>query len=401
MEGVKSVTMPISMPGVGHFSWLKRMFKQPVKFENVLKLLPLVTLVGFMAGPIFFLLFNLASGHLLPAVGMTSLLRLLFISGCFGALMSFSFFITCGIPSMYMAAPLKNFPKIIAKPLQVLTAFAGGALGFVLPSYLVYHFFGIEIISEDSLRMVLIIDGLLSVTLVLVIGGFAKLRAEVKRNEKLLYETRLHEKMLAERTANAQLRALQAQINPHFFFNSLSTIAALVSSDSATAKEMIISLSTMYRYTLRCTQTKLVSLEDSLEFVRSYLGIEEMRFRDRLKVEFEVPEDLHGIMLPGLILQPLVENAIKHGIAKNVGGGKIRIKIERQELWFSVTICNKTETKPDLRPENLYVEGHALKNVRDRLEGIYGSAHEFNFSYGGDHVCVSLRLPIGAQVTYD
>src|SRR4051812_49283623 len=106
MEGAKSVTMPISMPGFGHFSWWKRMFRQPVKVEKVLKLLPLVTLAGFMVGPIFFLLFNLASGHLLPAVGMTKLLRLLLISGCFGALMSFSFFITCGIPAMYMAAPL-------------------------------------------------------------------------------------------------------------------------------------------------------------------------------------------------------------------------------------------------------------------------------------------------------
>lgn len=377
------------------------MLQQPVKFENVLKLVPLVTLIGFIVGPVFFILFNIASGHSVSTVGMTSLLRLIFVSGCFGAVMSLSFFITCGIPAMYMVAPLKHFPKIIAKPLQVLTAFAGGALGFALPSYLVYRLFGVEIISQDSLRLVLIIDGMVSVTLALVIGGFAKLRAEVKRNEKLLYETKLHEKMLAERTANAQLRALQAQINPHFFFNSLSTIAALVSSDSATAKEMIISLSTMYRHTLRCTQTRLISLEDSLEFVRSYLKIEERRFRDRLKVEFEVPEDLDGVMLPGLILQPIVENAIKHGIAKNVGGGKIHIKIERQELWFSVTVCNKTEIKPDLRPENLYVEGHALKNVRDRLEGIYGSALEFNFNYGGDHVCVSLRLPIGAQVTYD
>ncbi|HYX26975.1 MAG TPA: histidine kinase, partial [Pyrinomonadaceae bacterium] len=223
---------------------------------------------------------------------------------------------------------------------------------------------------------------------------FARLHSEVRTNERLLYESKLHEKMLAERTANAQLRALQSQINPHFFFNTLNTIAALANRNSADAKQLILNLAAMYRHTLRCTHTTLITLEDDLEFVRSYLTIERARFGDRLNFSLEVPNSVDGLMLPGLVLQPIVENAIKHGIGRNVGGGDISIEVKREEQEFSITVCNKTETRPDLRAEKVFVEGHALKNVRDRLEGIYGSAHKFSIEYKEDHVCVSVSQPI-------
>lgn len=374
--------------------------KARISRARIVKLLPKVVLSGLLIGPLIFLLLNISPGRQFvePRNSML-LLRLSLIYSGFGALMSLSFFLTCALPSMYLAATLQDYPKGIVLPLKITTAFAGGVLGFVLPSVLLNYFFGIQLIGRETLRVVLIVDGIFSVTLGLLISAFAKLRAEVSRQERLLYESQLTERVLAEQTATAQLRALQAQINPHFFFNTLSSISALLNTDSVAAKAMIVRLAAMYRYTLRCTTTQLVSLEDEIEFVKSYLRIEEIRFRNRLTVEIATPPQLSDLKLPGLILQPLAENAVKHGIAKNIGPGVINIRVERDAQSFTIIVCNTAEQSPDLRPAQLFMEGHALQNVTERLRAIYGAAHEFNITSCKDHVRVSLKFPLHSALT--
>lgn len=365
---------------------------------KLIRLVPVVLLGGLIGGPLIFLLFSLiGSGRLPQARGDSGLARMLMISAGFGGVMSISFFVTCGLPAMYLYPALRHYPRTIYLTLMVLIAFAGGLLGFAVPSYLMLYFFGLRFISEDSLRQFLVIDGSLGVAIALIVAAFEKLRAEVRRTERLLYESKFNEQLLAERTTNAQLKALQAQINPHFLFNTLSSIATLSTIDAARAKEMIISLADVYRHILRCSTSNLVPIEEEMAMVRSYLSIEAVRFRDRLKLEIEA-SPLGNVMVPGLILQPIVENAITHGIARNLSGGSISIRFERDERDLSITVCNSSERPCDLSRDKLFVEGHALKNVNDRLKLVYGDAYELSITHGADKVCGTIKIPLAVKV---
>lgn len=362
----------------------------------------LVTLlIGLVAGPVIGLTIQFfARGSFLGGDSGMMPERVLLVYAVFGILMSFSAFLTCGLPARYLRPLLDQYPKTAATPLRILITLAGALVALEMSSYTVWRLLGVRIISRENLWGAFAVSAVLTVVLAVVIGTLAKLRAEIRRTERLLYESKLNEQMLSERTTAAQLRALQAQINPHFFFNTLSSVATLMNSDTSAAREILSSLADMYRYTLRASNSRLVLLKDELDFVRSYLGIEEIRFRDRLKVEIDVPQSLSGLMLPGLALQPVVENAIKHGIARNIASGQISIRVENREESFQITVSNTTEYKPDLDLSRWFIEGHALKNVDDRLRAIYGSDYGLEFDFKDDNVCVSLSLPKAQKREY-
>ena len=123
----------------------------------------------------------------------------------------------------------------------------------------------------------------------------------------------------------AELSALQARINPHFFFNTLNTISALLAEDPARADEVVQTLADLFRYTFKATHAVDVPLADELDFVEGYLSVEKARFGDRLRVEWSIDPAARGARIPGLLLQPLVENAVGHGVAPVPGGGTVRI----------------------------------------------------------------------------
>src|SRR5437868_2102267 len=365
--------------------------------RRLIKLVLIVLLCGFVAGPIIFYLFSVVgSGRFAEIRSAAGLGRMLTISGGFGALMSISFFVTCGLPAIFLYPALRRYPRTIYLTILTLIAFSGGLLGFLLPSYLMFWLFGLRFMSEESLRLALVVDGSLAVSIALVLAAFEKLRAEVGRTERLLYESKLNEQTLAERHANAQLKALQAQINPHFLFNTLSSIATLSSIDAGRTKEMIISLAEVYRHILRSSNRNLLPIEEEIEMVRRYLSIEEVRFRDRLRVEIDAAP-LGNVMLPGLVLQPIVENAIRHGIARNLSGGSVSIRFERGERDLTITVRNSSETLCDLSRERVFVEGHALKNVNDRLTTIYGDAYAFTIANEACNVCATLKVPLAVK----
>ena len=355
----------------------------------------LLFLFGISAGPLIgFTVRFFAPGEIIGIAGGESLPMLLIFYMASGALMSFACYVTCGLPAEYIHRALRHYPKYVQVPFRALMGFAGTVLGLLISWQVLSWIFHLRLIGEESLHAALILTCILGSLLTLIITVFVKMRAEIRLAERRLYESKLKEQMLAERTAVAQLRALQAQINPHFFFNTLSSIVSLLSIDTAAAKEVIIALAEMYRYTLRCTNTRLVPLEEELEFVKSYLGIEEVRFRNRLKLDIQTPGSLHSLKIPGLVLQPIVENAIKHGIANNIGSGLIQIAVDRGDQDFTVVVSNTTEQRPELRTEDWLVEGHALKNVADRLSAIYATRYELNLEAEDDLVRVRLRLPI-------
>ncbi len=176
---------------------------------------------------------------------------------------------------------------------------------------------------------------------------------------------------LTEAALKSELSALKAQLNPHFLYNVFNTISASVPSENEKTRELIATLSDLFRYQLKATQSELVLLSDELEFVQKYLDLEKARFEDRLKVIIDVPEDVRDAMVPPMILQPLVENSVKHGISSLIDGGEILIRINRNgpNIQFEVAdtgVGVKDKTK-------LFDIGVGLTNTKLRLQKMYGS----------------------------
>ena len=166
----------------------------------------------------------------------------------------------------------------------------------------------------------------------------------------------------------AELRALRAQLDPHFLFNSLQSISALTTVDAAAARRMCLLLADFLRETLALGARARIPLSSELSLAQRFLAIEQVRFGDRLKVQTDVPADAMAGELPPLVLQPLVENAVTHGIAHVLDGGTIRIAAERRRVTLVLTVENPCDAD---RPAGRGT-GLGLRNVRARLQSEYG-----------------------------
>lgn len=224
---------------------------------------------------------------------------------------------------------------------------------------------------------------------------------------------------LATELVQARLQALRMQINPHFLFNTLNTIAALVRENPDAAERMIVRLSKLLRETLDRGDSQEVPLCEEVEFLKSYLEIEQMRFPDRLTVTFDIEPKTNELLVPHLILQPLVENALRHGIMPREEAGRIEISA-RVARWgerprepdSSSNEAARQEPRPTNEGQFLELivrdngnglsatngnngrEGIGLKNVRSRLVQLYGSAQEFTLgSAPGGGVEARIRIP--------
>jgi two-component system sensor histidine kinase AlgZ len=167
---------------------------------------------------------------------------------------------------------------------------------------------------------------------------------------------------------DAELRALKAQINPHFLFNSLNSITALTTVDPAKAREMCIRLSDFLRNTLGLGERETISWREELALSRTYLDVEQVRFGSRLRVEIDVDEACSDCLVPPLVLQPLIENAVKHGIATMVEGGLIRV--EGHVVDGSMEVSVENDFDPDSPSPRRH--GLGLRNVRSRLMTRFG-----------------------------
>ena len=194
-------------------------------------------------------------------------------------------------------------------------------------------------------------------------------------------------KLLAQ---DAELRALRAQIDPHFLFNSLNSISALTVSDPAKARSMTILLADFFRKSLELGARNHISLNDELALISDFLTIEQVRFGLRLKVEQDIEEECRKASVPSLLLQPLVENAVRHGIAHLVDGGTIHIRCESQGDRITLHIENPTD--PD-RPQRKGT-GLGLKNVRTRLDTLYGNEARVDVEESNEYFRVKLSFPI-------
>jgi two-component system sensor histidine kinase AlgZ len=169
---------------------------------------------------------------------------------------------------------------------------------------------------------------------------------------------------------DAELKALRDQVSPHFLFNSLNSISALTGVDKQRAREMCVLLADFLRLSLSVGDRRFVPLAEELAMTSRYLAIEQVRFDQRLRVEQSIPDEAQALTVPPLILQPLVENAVKHGIAELIEGGLIRIEAVVNEGDWKITIANSYD--PESRGRK--GAGVGLQNVRKRLETLYGGA---------------------------
>lgn len=202
---------------------------------------------------------------------------------------------------------------------------------------------------------------------------------------------------LEAQLAQARLEALRMQLQPHFLFNALNSISVLMREDVEAANRMLVELSNLLRLTLATDTAHEISLKKEIELIESYLLIQQTRFQDRLQVSMIIDPTALDTRVPSLILQPLVENAIKHGIAARAGSEKIEICAERWNGNLKLQVC---DNGPGLtrHPEGKHQLGIGLSNTRDRLERLYGGDHRLqldNRDEGG--VCATIIIPFRTE----
>jgi LytS/YehU family sensor histidine kinase len=182
--------------------------------------------------------------------------------------------------------------------------------------------------------------------------------------------------------SNARLQTLKMQLHPHFLFNTLHSISALVlKNENRDAVKMINRLSELLRLTLDNMETQVLTLEDEIEFTRRYLEIERIRFHDRLAVEWEIDPQVLLAEVPTLILQPLVENAMRHGVDSNSGTSRIQIAAHRQDGQVLIEVRDDGKELNKIAAQN-GAAGLGLKNTRARLTELYGEDYSFSLERG-------------------
>ena len=206
-------------------------------------------------------------------------------------------------------------------------------------------------------------------------------------------ETQERELQLArvsEQLAGARFAALQAQLNPHFLFNTLNTITVRArDGDGAGTVRMVEQLSDLLRVTLTRHRSSEVTLEEELDLVRQYVAIEEARFPDRLKVIVEVDPSLNQSAVPGFALQHLVENAIRHGIARRPGAGTVRVLARREGDMLELSVADDgAGSQVQVMPA-----GHGIANTRERLRALYGDRASLTIDSGNAGTTATLRCP--------
>ncbi|MFO1451788.1 MAG: sensor histidine kinase [Opitutaceae bacterium] len=204
------------------------------------------------------------------------------------------------------------------------------------------------------------------------------------------HERTVHALELEKHLTEARLQSLLRQLKPHFLFNTLNGIASLMHRDVDAADRMLVRLSELLRITMHHPGRPLTSLRDELAFIEKYLEIERIRFRDRLTVTIEVAPETLDCEVPSLILQPLVENAIRHGIEPLAHAGQLLIRAHRTADELVLTV---RDNGPGLPPAGLAREGIGLTNTRARLAELYGARHRFTLTQhpaGGLEVRLSL-----------
>ena len=212
----------------------------------------------------------------------------------------------------------------------------------------------------------------------------------VRITERRAQEKREVEMQMAVRAA--ELRALEAQVNPHFLFNCLNSIRGLVVENASLAQDMITRFAALLRYNLNHDRQHTVPLAEEAEIVADYLALESVRFEGRLRVQVTVDPEVRAMQVPPMILQALVENALKHGIARRPEGGDVRIHAAASNGRVVLEVTNSGELGPAQRSDTQL----GLKNIRERLHLLYGDRASLSLQNGDGTVVAKVEIPAEA-----
>jgi signal transduction histidine kinase len=261
---------------------------------------------------------------------------------------------------------LKRIPQDwLRMETEMFVSVFGHLLGALLALIISGIIFGFEVTPTASWLL------LAGIIMVFPILHGAEMAVDYYRQLK---EKEQQEEQLRALATQAELKALKAQINPHFFFNALNTIAALIHTDPALAEASVERLAQMFRYVLVGSERGQVLLEEELVFVDDYLEIEQARFGERLQITRQIDPQTLSMPIPSLILQPLVENAVKHGHGDN-GRIDLHIRIESADEGVNITVADQGPGMPTGYRIGSD-PGHGLRNVDERLRKMYGSGLE-------------------------
>lgn len=216
------------------------------------------------------------------------------------------------------------------------------------------------------------------------------LKARVQATTLQLRTQQLERERASKLAAEARFDSLQSRLQPHFLFNTINSILALLPEDAKRAEEMLERLARLLRFALESQQAPVVRLRDELRLVNDYLEIERTRFGSRLRFKIDAPPELTSAEVPAYALQTLIENSMKHAIATRREGGFISVRIARESDSLVVEVC---DDGPGFSREALRA-GHGLDMLEQRLEALYGSAASIEIASVEDGACVRFRLPV-------
>lgn len=214
---------------------------------------------------------------------------------------------------------------------------------------------------------------------------------------KRLQQQQLIATQLEKLTLQSELSALKAQLNPHFLYNVFNTINAAIPATAKPAREMVNKLSDLFRYQLRASTEELIPLKEELEFVQKYLELEKERFGKRLSFEIEVEDDLLEVKVPPMLLQPIIENSVKHGISPLIEGGIISLHISKTMNSLKVVVSDTGAGINEQKKGDLLKRGIGLTNTNERLQKMYGMGLELtNNSPSG--LIVRFSIPLNQEI---
>lgn len=347
-------------------------------FKNIwLRINVQSVVVAFLIGTVLNVLFFIMRGALIP--------QRVFITYLISYMITMSISNTIGLSYSIMSNNFRN--KWTEPALYYLSLIIGMVIGTELTFFIiakVYHKPFDVFAHIDDLKFNLFIA--LVVGTVIYINNLQKSRyqLQLKSNDIKLSQ-------LNQLKAKAELQALQSKINPHFLYNALNSITSLIYTEPELAEEMTIKLSKLFRYSLNTQEANFASLAEEIEVVKLYLDIEKIRFQHKLNIEFTIEESLLKYSVPRFLIQPLVENSIKHGINNLTDKGNIVVKCWRENNFLQVSVH---DNGPAFNSN--YQAGYGLQSTYDKMNLLYGEEYSIQIN-NGTYKEVLISIPINHE----
>ena len=250
--------------------------------------------------------------------------------------------------------------------------------------------------EEDEFNVARIISGIVNISVLILLWNLIYFVVHYMEN----YKKKEIESLIWEAAVkDYELKTLKSQLNPHFMFNAMNSIRALIEEDPDSAKVAITKLSNILRYSLQMERMERVPLEDEIETVKNYLDLERIRFEDRLRYNLDIDRSTQKIEIPPMMIQTLIENGIKHGVAKRTEGGEIQLKSTL------LSNSNGSKLRIEIRNSGRFSEeqlknshGFGVSNTKHRLNLLFGDDAHFTIkNENGDTVLAEVEIPIGSS----